>query len=232
MVSTPVRSSNRDSITAERRAPTQDGQWIALKVEGSRFGGYRSLDLALSASPCCPSHRRLFLFFHTSRLYSFYRASARDMAAPQHQETALSPSSPSFPDGPIALPISPDEELPSKAIPWRIILPVMLYRMTDGMGYLFIFPFITALITSFDVDPGRIGLYSGIAEGTTMLTEAIMATVWAKLSSKYQRRYLLIGGLIICILPTALLGVTSKVWHVVLIRGISESEASSTPRRY
>lgn len=129
-----------------------------------------------------------------------------------------------LPARPISLPTSPQDDY-TRSIPWKTLLPLLLFRMTDGIGYLFIFPFITDMITSFRVEPGKIGLYAGIAEGSLMVVEAIMSPVWAKLANRYQRRHLMIFGLLISTLPVILIGFSTKVWHVVLARAVSEFQS-------
>jgi MFS family permease len=106
---------------------------------------------------------------------------------------------------------------------------VIFFRIADAATYVGIFPFIADMITSFQVDPSRIGLYTGMAEGTLMIFEAVCAPIWARLSDRYGRRPCLLWGFSICILAAAMLGFSTKVWHVILWRSLCESEAAHCP---
>jgi hypothetical protein len=76
-----------------------------------------------------------------------------------NQSTATSVANPSAPAlvpcKPIALPVEQGTEA-SLDIPWSQLLPLMLYKMADAASYIVIFPFITEMITSFDVPHDKI----------------------------------------------------------------------------
>ena len=90
------------------------------------------------------------------------------------------------------------------------------------MSYSVIFPFITDMITSFNVPPDKIGLYSGLGEGVMMLVEAANATNWAKLGDKYGRRPCIIIGFSVTVAALPFLAFSRSVWQVVLARAVSE----------
>lgn len=117
---------------------------------------------------------------------------------------------------------TPAEKARRDAIPWKAIIPLMLYRMTEAIGYFLVFPFITAMITSFGTEPGRIGLYAGLAEGAMMVVEAIFAPAWARLADRYGSRPLIILGTLGCIFPACMVGFSTKVWYIILWRGLRE----------
>jgi MFS family permease len=85
-----------------------------------------------------------------------------------------------------------------------------------------VFPFITDMITSFNVPHDKIGLYVGLGEGCLMVVEALAAPVWAKLADRYGRRPAFIGGFTFCIFPAVLVGFSTRPWQVMLWRGLCE----------
>ena len=97
---------------------------------------------------------------------------------------------------------------------------MLLYCIADLATYYVVFPFITEMITSFDVPHDRIGLYAGLGEGALMIVEAIMAPMWAKLADKYGRRPAMLWGFLGCIIPATLVGFSSRPWHVILWRAL------------
>ena len=84
------------------------------------------------------------------------------------------------------------------------------------------------MITSFDVPPDRVGLYAGLGEGALMLTEAVVATTWAKLADKYGRRPCLIWGFILTIGSGPMVGFSRSVWQVIFWRSMCKSVLVST----
>ena len=108
-------------------------------------------------------------------------------------------------------------------IPWGLYAPVLFICVADAMTYSVIFPFITDMITSFDVPPDKIGLYSGLGEGVMMLVEAAGATTWARLGDKYGRRPCIIIGFSVTVMAMPVLAFSRSVTQVVLARAISES---------
>lgn len=111
----------------------------------------------------------------------------------------------------------------SNDIPWKQLIPLMLFRIADAASYVVIFPFIVDMITSFNVAQDRIGLYAGLGEGTLMLVEAVVAPVWAKLADKYGRRPCMLGGFGILLASNAMVGFCSQVWQVIFWRAVCES---------
>lgn len=137
---------------------------------------------------------------------------------------ARSPS-PLPPDPPhVALPLSSTEKkhVDDVKIPWKSIVPLMLYRMADAATYVVIFPFITEFITSLNVPHDRIGLYAGLGEGTLMVVEAMMAPLWARWSDRYGRRPIMLWPTLLCALPAVMMGFSNRVWHIILFRGLCE----------
>jgi MFS family permease len=135
---------------------------------------------------------------------------------------ARSPS-PLPPEPPrIALPLSPTEkkQIDNVEIPWKSIVPLLLYRMADAATYVVIFPFITELITSLHVPHNRIGLYAGLGEGTLMVVEALFAPLWARWSDRYGRRPIMVWVSLFCSIPAVMMGFSNRVWHVILWRGL------------
>lgn len=105
-------------------------------------------------------------------------------------------------------------------IPWRGLIPLILYRVVDASTYLLVFPCITDMMTSFNVSADRVGLYTGLGEGCLMAVEAASAPVWAKLADKYGRKPTLVWGFLLCVIPAAMTGFSTRPWHVMLWRGL------------
>ncbi|ORX40689.1 major facilitator superfamily domain-containing protein [Kockovaella imperatae] len=116
--------------------------------------------------------------------------------------------------------ISDDRLVPGKSldIPWRALMPIQLYRIADASAYCVIFPFVTALVTSFNVPQDKIGLYSGLAEGSMMMMEAVAAPFWAKAADRYGRRAAMNFGYASSILPALMFGFCSGPWQLLFWR--------------
>lgn len=126
----------------------------------------------------------------------------------------------STPQQPIALPLSAEDvEGARKEFPWRNIISLLLYRIAHAASWIVIFPFITDMVTSFNVAQQRIGLYAGLGEGVLMLTEAAAAPLWAMISDRYGRRPTMVWSFGLCVIPMCLLGFSTKPWHIVVSRG-------------
>jgi MFS family permease len=123
-----------------------------------------------------------------------------------------------------------DEVIHEERIPWSTLFPLVLYRIVDTTTYLLIFPFITEFLLSLNVNPTRVGLYAGTAEGCLMLSEAVTAPVWAKLADRYGRRPVLIWGFAISVFPAMLVGFSTEVWHIILLRALGKSCLTSDSR--
>ena len=106
----------------------------------------------------------------------------------------------------------------SNDIPWRQLIPIQLFRIADSSAYCVIFPFVTALVISFNVPQDRIGLYSGMAEGVMMLMEAVAAPFWAKAADRYGRRACMNWGYGISILPALMFGFCRSAPELILWR--------------
>lgn len=127
------------------------------------------------------------------------------------------------PQQPIALPLDQEDiEKAKQEFPWRNMIPLLLYRVAHAASYIVIFPFITDMITSFNVPQNRIGLYAGMGEGVLMLTEAMAAPFWAAVADRYGRRPTMVWSFIVSVVPACLVGFSSKPWQVVVLRGICE----------
>lgn len=98
-----------------------------------------------------------------------------------------------------------------------------MYRVADAAVYAVIFPFISEMITSFDAPLDKIGLYAGLGEGMLMVVEAVVCPFFAKASDRYGRRITTLIGFLPVIIASTLAGFSTKVWHVILWRGLSES---------
>ena len=98
----------------------------------------------------------------------------------------------------------------------------MVFRIVDAAVYVVIFPFIVDMVTSFNVPRDRIGLYSGLGEGTLQFVEAFCAPTWARIADKYGRRPALIWGFTACLGGAAMVGFSGAVWHVVFWRAFCE----------
>ncbi len=51
-------------------------------------------------------------------------------------------------------------------IPWKSLFPILFLCYADACTYGVVFPFITDMITSFEVPEDKIGLYSGLGEAS------------------------------------------------------------------
>ena len=106
----------------------------------------------------------------------------------------------------------------SDSIPWRSLLPILFLRLADGMVYGVVFPFITAYLISLDAPSDKLGLYAGLAEGSLMAVEALLATTWASLADKYGRRPCMLWGLVSNLIACGALGFSTSVWQIILWR--------------
>jgi MFS family permease len=136
-----------------------------------------------------------------------------------------------YPRSPSPLPPTPlpEEQTSTKEhpvstpIPWRVFTPILFFAAAEASTYAVVFPFITDMITSFDVPADKIGLYSGLGEGVMMLVEACMATTWARLADSKGRRKCLLWGFSVTAIAMPMLGFSTSVWQVVVCRALRES---------
>lgn len=123
----------------------------------------------------------------------------------------------------VALALTPSEQYRDKNhLPWKTMVPLFAYRIAHAAAFNIVFPFITDMITSFNVPSDKIGLYAGMGEGVLMLTEAAVAPLWARLSDRYGRRPIMVWTFFFCVFPAGLLGFSSRPWHVIALRGLCE----------
>jgi hypothetical protein len=127
-----------------------------------------------------------------------------------------------------ALPLDLPEEISDESsIPWRPLVPIILYRVADAAMYSVIFPFVADMITSLNAPTDKVGLYAGLAEGSLMIVEAVVAPLAAKAGDSFGRRPTTILGFLPCIVASILVGFSRTVWQVILWRGLSEWETLS-----
>lgn len=105
---------------------------------------------------------------------------------------------------------------------WRVLLPLLLFRMADSANYALIFPYATDMITSFGGNPAHIGLWAGTAEGMLMLTEAGLATTWARLADKYGRKPVLLFGFSLGLIAVLMVGFSKSVPWLIIWRAASK----------
>ena len=62
------------------------------------------------------------------------------------------------------LPPSPyiEDELPTTPLPVARILPLLIGRISEGLTYTVIFPYINAMLLSFGVQEEKVGFWSGV----------------------------------------------------------------------
>lgn len=110
-------------------------------------------------------------------------------------------------------------------IPWKLLLPLLLFPIADAMTYSVLFPLITDMLTSFRhprIPADKIGLYAGLGEGTMMLVEALCAPFWARAADRYGRRKCLVYGFGVTVLGSAGVGWARGVGWIVFCRAICE----------
>ncbi|WVQ84325.1 hypothetical protein IAT38_006477 [Cryptococcus sp. DSM 104549] len=106
-------------------------------------------------------------------------------------------------------------------IPWKQFIPILFLRVVDATCYIVLFPFITEYITSIPgVPPERIGLYAGMAEGSLMVTEALLATTWAKVGDRWGRKRCLVWGTVVVTSCMGMVGFGKSVWWIIFWRAM------------
>jgi hypothetical protein len=114
---------------------------------------------------------------------------------------------------------------PPDPVPWRTLLPLLMFLTADAMTYSVLFPIITDMLTSFrpPIAPDMIGLYAGLGEGVMMLVEAVCSTFWARAADKYGRRGCLIYGFSVTVLGSLAIGWSRGVATIIVFRSLRES---------
>jgi MFS family permease len=110
----------------------------------------------------------------------------------------------------------------SDKIPWKPLLPILLFRLADAANYTAAFPFLVDMVTSLRVKPSQIGLYAGLGEGVLMIVEAVAAPFWAKAADRFGRKRTVLLGFILPLLANLLVGFSTRIWQIVLWRSIGE----------
>ena len=107
-------------------------------------------------------------------------------------------------------------------VPWRTLIPLLMFMTADAMTYSVLFPIITDMLTSFRpaIAPDMIGLYAGLGEGVMMLVEAVCSPFWARAADKYGRRGCLIWGFSVTVVGSAAIGWSSGVVSIIIFRSI------------
>ena len=114
---------------------------------------------------------------------------------------------------------------PPDPVPWRTLLPLLMFLTADAMTYSVLFPIITDMLTSFQppLAPDMIGLYAGLGEGVMMLVEAVCSPFWARAADTYGRRVCLIYGFGVTVLGSVAIGWSRGVASIIVFRSIRES---------
>lgn len=111
---------------------------------------------------------------------------------------------------------------PPDPVPWRTLLPLLMFFTADAMTYSVLFPIITDMLTSFQppLAPDMIGLYAGLGEGVMMLVEAVCSPFWARAADTYGRRVCLIYGFGVTVLGSVAIGWSRGVASIIVFRSI------------
>ncbi|OCF61206.1 hypothetical protein L486_00852 [Kwoniella mangroviensis CBS 10435] len=131
----------------------------------------------------------------------------------------MSSSSLSTNSDPETAPLISQPRLVSVPVPWLQLTPLIPLRILDALTYSIIFPYIVAYITSIpSVPPDKIGLYAGLAEGSLMVVEALMAPFWAYMADKIGRKKCLVGGFAVVVGAMGLMGFGESVGWIIFWR--------------
>ncbi|WWC94795.1 hypothetical protein V866_001645 [Kwoniella sp. B9012] len=131
----------------------------------------------------------------------------------------MSSSSLSTNSDPETAPLIPQPPSVPVPVPWLQLTPLILLRVLDALTYSIIFPYIVAYITSIpSVPPDKIGLYAGLAEGSLMVVEALMAPFWAYMADKDGRKKCLVWGFAVVVGAMGLMGFGKSVGWIIVWR--------------
>lgn len=107
---------------------------------------------------------------------------------------------------------------PSTPLPLRPIFSLVLGRVAEGATWSVILPYINNQLDSLGISPSLVGTYSGAAESILMITESLVAPLWAKGSDRWGRKRLYLIGLGCHSVFGIIYGFSDHVWQILFWR--------------
>ncbi|KAL3420317.1 major facilitator superfamily transporter [Phlyctema vagabunda] len=101
-------------------------------------------------------------------------------------------------------------------------------RIVEPIAFFCIFPFINQMI--FDtgkVDQADVGFYSGLIESLFSLTQMILMIPWGRAADRYGRKPVLVFSLAGASIATALFGISTEIWQMILFRCLAGAFAGT-----
>ncbi|ORY34238.1 major facilitator superfamily domain-containing protein [Naematelia encephala] len=121
------------------------------------------------------------------------------------------PSRQHEPPGPSARP----ETTP---LPYAKLFPLVISRMSEGLIYAVIFPYINEMVRSFGVADNKVGVWSAAAESALMVTEACCAPLYAPIADRLGRRPIILVLIFLFGVCAIAFGFVKDVWSAVIVR--------------
>ncbi|RSH81462.1 hypothetical protein EHS25_006819 [Saitozyma podzolica] len=99
------------------------------------------------------------------------------------------------------------------------LLPLLISRISEGLIYSVIFPYINQMVHSFGIREKDVGVWSAMAESALMVCEAFTAPLYAPLADRLGRRPVLLVCLLFWGVFAVCFGLVQSVWATIVMRG-------------
>ncbi|GFZ52020.1 hypothetical protein JCM24511_09792 [Saitozyma sp. JCM 24511] len=104
-------------------------------------------------------------------------------------------------------------------LPYAKLLPLLISRISEGLIFSVIFPYINEMVHSFGIREKDVGVWSAMAESALMVCEALTAPLYAPLADRLGRRPVLLVCLLFWGLFAVCFGLVQSVWATIVMRG-------------
>ncbi|WVR03616.1 hypothetical protein IAU60_000608 [Kwoniella sp. DSM 27419] len=120
---------------------------------------------------------------------------------------------------PSAGPSPPPPAKQRTPVPFAALVPLMVQRVSEGLTYGIIFPYINQMVLDMGVEEKSVGVWSATAESAMMGAEAMAAPFYGPLADRLGRRPVMIVLMLLWGVFGVAFGFTRTVWGVIFTRG-------------
>ncbi|KAF2640732.1 MFS general substrate transporter [Massarina eburnea CBS 473.64] len=103
---------------------------------------------------------------------------------------------------------------------WQIIL-LCYTSLVEPVAFFGIFPYVNKMIEESGIEESEVGFYSGLIESLFSATQMCVMVLWGKAADRFGRRPVLCFSLFGVSFMTALFGLSTSVWQMILFRCLS-----------
>ena len=105
----------------------------------------------------------------------------------------------------------------------RIQILLLCYaRLMEPVAFFSIFPYVAEMVQrNGDLPDSDVGFYSGLVESLFSATQAVVIMFWGTLADRVGRKPMLVYSLVGMTVGTAMFGMASSIWQMILIRSLT-----------